>query len=120
MVLFEIFKSKKSYQNIHQNAPNCTIFKNFLVGGACPRTPLAKRMASPCAACYFATCKFPNLKKTFLGPPPSQILVTPLHNIVLCDKLLFLIKSNPQRQLKTVDIRWNITLHICKKKDKCV
>ena len=25
--------------------PNCTILKNFL-GGACPRTPLAKRMAS--------------------------------------------------------------------------
>ena len=28
------------------------------------------RMASPCAACRFATCKFPNLKKKFLGPPP--------------------------------------------------
>ena len=27
------------------------------------------RMASPCAACCFATCKFPNLKKKFLGPP---------------------------------------------------
>ena len=36
------------------------------------------RMASPCAACRFATCKFPNLKKKFLGPPPSQILGTPL------------------------------------------
>ena len=68
MILFEIFLSKKSDPNIHQNAPNCTIFKNFL-GGACPRTPLAKRMASPCAACCFATCKFPNLKKKILGPP---------------------------------------------------
>ena len=34
----------KSDPNIHQNAPNCTIKKNFL-GGACPRTPLAKRFA---------------------------------------------------------------------------
>ena len=36
------------------------------------------RMALPCAACRFATCKFPNLKKKILGPPPSQILGTPL------------------------------------------
>ena len=36
---------KKFDQNIHQNAPNCTILKNFL-GGACPRTPPNnKRMA---------------------------------------------------------------------------
>ena len=27
------------------------------------------RMASPCAACSFATCKFPNLKKKIIGPP---------------------------------------------------
>ena len=26
-------------------------------------------MASPCAACRFATCKFPNLKKNCLAPP---------------------------------------------------
>ena len=53
---------------MHQNAPNCIIYKKVL-GGACPQTPLAKRMASPCAACRFATCKFPNLKKKFLAPP---------------------------------------------------
>ena len=35
------FLNTKSDQNIHQNAPNCTILKNFL-GGACPRTPLAQ------------------------------------------------------------------------------
>ena len=58
----------KSDPNIHQNAPNCTILKIFS-GGACPRISLAKRMTSPCAACRFATCKFPNLKKKFLGPP---------------------------------------------------
>ena len=34
--------------------------------GACPRTPLAKRMALPCR---FATCKFPNLKIIILAPP---------------------------------------------------
>ena len=34
-----------------------------------PRTPLTMHMASPCAACRFATCKFPNLKKKILGPP---------------------------------------------------
>ena len=45
--------------------PKHTIKKKFL-GEACPRTPLAKRMASP------ATCKFPNLKKKILGPPPAK------------------------------------------------
>ena len=44
-------------------------YKKIFSGGACPQTPLAMRMASPCAACRFATCKFPNLKKKFLGPP---------------------------------------------------
>ena len=67
MVLFKIFLSKKFDPNIHQNAPNCTIFKKIF-WEACPQTPLAKRMALPCAACRFATCKFPNLKK-ILGPP---------------------------------------------------
>ena len=40
-----------SDQNIHQNAPNCTIFPNFL-GGTCPRAPL------PCTACSVATCMY--------------------------------------------------------------
>ena len=31
-------------------------------------------MASPWAACRFATCKFPNLKKKFLPPPPKSWL----------------------------------------------
>ena len=86
------FFKDKSDQNIHQNAPNCTILKNFL-GGACPRTPLTKRMASPCAACRFATCKFPNLKKKFLAPPlpnpgdapefKGDILSNATHNITI-------------------------------------
>ena len=38
MALFKIFLSKKSDPNIHENAPNCTIFKNFL-GGHAPEPP---------------------------------------------------------------------------------
>ena len=57
------------YTKTHQIVP---FKKKFIGGGACPRTPLAKRMASPCAACRFATCKFPNLKKKILGPPPAK------------------------------------------------
>ena len=54
---------------------NCTVLKKN-IGGACPRTPLAIRMAS--------TCKFPNLKKTILGLPlPSQILGTPLFSFTI-------------------------------------
>ena len=46
--------------------------------GACPRTPLAKRMASPCAACRKATCKFSNLKNVPALPPLSNPGYTPL------------------------------------------
>ena len=70
MVLFEIFKVKnliQIYTKMHQIAP---FLKNSR--GACPRTLLAKRMASPCAARRLATCKFPNLKKKFLDPPPPK------------------------------------------------
>ena len=70
----KFFSSKKSDPNIHQNAPICTIFKNFL-GGTCPRTPLAKRIASPCAECRFATCKSP---KNSWPPPLSNPIGTPL------------------------------------------
>ena len=54
------FLKTKSDPNIHQNAPNCTILKKIL-GGACPRTPLAKRMASP--------CKISNSEKYIFCPP---------------------------------------------------
>ena len=64
MVLFEKILSQKFDPNIHQNAPNCTIFRNFL-GGGMPRNP-------PSKAHGFATCKFPNLKKKNLAPPPSK------------------------------------------------
>ena len=38
MVIIEIFLRTKSDQNIHQNAPNCTILKKFL-GGHAPEPP---------------------------------------------------------------------------------
>ena len=68
MVLFEIFKVKNLIQIYTKTHQIALFLKNFL-GGACPQTPLAKRMASPYAACRFATCKFPNLEKKFWPPP---------------------------------------------------
>ena len=53
---------------------------------ACPRTPLAKSMASPCAACRFATCKFRNLKKIFLGAL-AKFWVRPCQNTIKWYKL---------------------------------
>ena len=38
MVIFEYFLKTRSDQNIHQNAPNCTILKNFL-GDYTPEPP---------------------------------------------------------------------------------
>ena len=63
----------KFHQNIHQNTPNCTIKKNSL--GACPRTPLAKRIALPC----FVTCKFPNMKKN-IAPPLAKSWIRLCHH----------------------------------------
>ena len=37
MTIFGIILIKKHLNNMHQRAPNCTIFKNFL-GGTSPRT----------------------------------------------------------------------------------
>ena len=45
------------------NAPNCIILKKNLEGHAPEPLDKAKRMASSCATCRFATCKFPNLTK---------------------------------------------------------
>ena len=40
MNIFRLFLKQKTYENMLQNAPNCTI-QNFFLGEACPRTPLA-------------------------------------------------------------------------------
>ena len=61
MVIFGIFLKTKSDQNIHQNAPNCTILKNFIGEGGMPPNPPS-----------FATCKFLNLKNKKFLPPPAK------------------------------------------------
>ena len=58
MVIFEIFLCKKFDPNIHENSPNCTIFKNFLGGGG----------GMPPNLPSYATCKFPNLNLPFISP----------------------------------------------------
>ena len=69
---WNIFKST-FYQNILQNAPNCTIYKEF-IGGACPRTPLTSAWLG-----HTPLATRPNSKK--VGPPsPWQILHTPMNN----------------------------------------
>ena len=61
------FKVKNLIQictKTHQIAPFIKIFS-----GGMPPNPPSKAHGEPCAACRFATCKFPNLKKKILGPP---------------------------------------------------
>ena len=53
-------------------------FKKFSRGGM-PPNHLAKCMASPCAACRLATCKFPNREKKFLAPPLPNPGYAPKH-----------------------------------------
>ena len=77
MEIFEKKNKNKIWSKYTLKRTKLHHLKKFL-GGACPRTPLTMRMASPCAACRFATCKFPNLKKKNSWPPPFQILGTPL------------------------------------------
>ena len=73
------FLKTKCDQNIHQNAPNCTVLKIFL-GGACLRNPLAKRKAHD--------MQISKSKKKISWnppPPPCQVLGTPLiQNNSLC------------------------------------
>ena len=83
---FRNFLKSKFDPNIYQKRTKLHHFKKFSQESM-PRTPLAKRMASPCAACRLATCKFPNLKKEFLAPP-SQILATLLIIIYLILKYM--------------------------------
>ena len=77
----------KSDQNTPSNAPNCTVLKNFL-GGACPRTPLAMRMANSMS---LRDMQIPKSEKKNSWPPPSQILGTPL--VIICC-LIHTIMSN--------------------------
>ena len=58
---------------MHQIAP----FKK-LSGKHAPKPP-----RKPCAACGFATCKFPNLKKIIIASPPPP--PNPGYALVNCD-----------------------------------
>ena len=49
------------------NAPNCTIFENFLMG-ACPRTPPPENAWLRHA--LQAPFKYPHFSKNILNPPP--------------------------------------------------
>ena len=62
--LFQNKKRKKMYENMLQNAPNCTIQKIFF-GEACPQTRPNKRMATPRVTRRFAACHSPS-------PPESS------------------------------------------------
>ena len=72
MVLFVIFKSKISDPNIHQNAPNCTIYKNFLGGGHAPEPPsIAYGFAMRSMSLRDMQIS-KSQKKNFCPPPPKS------------------------------------------------
>ena len=66
MVILKNFKAN-SYPNIHQDAPNCTIYKNVLEDHT--PSPLAKRMERH--------ANFINLVKNMTSPPPIPRCVIP-------------------------------------------
>ena len=71
-MIFLDFLKEKNYENMLQNAPDCTI-QNFFFGEACPRIPLANawlRKASQAP---------PPPPKRKIGGPPWQILHTPMN-----------------------------------------
>ena len=71
MIIIEIFQGQNLIKIYTPKRTKLHHFKK-ISRGACPRAPLAKRMASPCAACRFATCKFENLKKKISCPSPAK------------------------------------------------
>ena len=85
MNIFTIF-FYKILAKYSPNAPNCTIFKNFL-GGACPRTPLTNAWRS--------AMQIPTLFQKYFEPPPpppppNEILDLPLDEIT---HTLFLVDT---------------------------
>ena len=77
MMIFEKFYGLNRIK-LHTQTHQIAQFKKIFLGGIPPNPPSK--------AYGFATCKFPNLKKNILGPPPSQILATPLMISTICDK----------------------------------
>ena len=83
-ILVSKYTPKRINHNMFlKNAPNCTV--NFFLKGACPRTPIAMRMASQ--------MQIPQIWKKLLPPPPSQILGTPLCSIHVADQLVINCKQ---------------------------
>ena len=74
MIIFQIQNLIKIYTKTHQIAP----FKKNSLGGMPPNPPSKAHGFAMRSICRFATCKFPNLTKKNSGPPPYQILGTPL------------------------------------------
>ena len=67
-----------------------------------PNPPLTKRMASPCAACRFATCNFSNLHKN-----PTKFPVN-LRAIFLRNDFIIVRLShlrNPAKNLRIAELR---------------
>ena len=76
--------------------------------GSMPPNPLAMRMASPCAACRFATCKFPNLKKNFLAPPPkSWGRPWYLTYTMNCEMLPYFLRPDKLLDVLILSINWS-------------
>ena len=82
MVLLEIFQSKKSDPNIHQNAPNCTIFKNFSRRSMPPNLP-SKAHGFAMRSMSLRGMQISKSQKHNSWPPPSQILGTPLYYVLI-------------------------------------
>ena len=66
MIYFFLILKTKLDQNAHQNTPNLPFKKNSRGEGPCPRTHLAKRMASH--------ANFQIRKKNLAPPPPKSWL----------------------------------------------
>ena len=71
MVLLNFFNVKKSDPNIHQNAPNCTIFKKNSRGGMPPNPP-NKAHGFAMRSMSLRDMQISKSQKKILGPPPSK------------------------------------------------
>ena len=73
----------KVVENSPQNAQNCTIFKKFL-GGACPKTPLAKARSFAARDMPLRVMYIQNPRKFKVGTPPPlrNPAYAPDYNIV--------------------------------------
>ena len=82
----------KFYQNILQNAPNCTILKNFLRG----MLPLANAWLRHALHGALRHANTPTFTKKFEPPPRNEILNTPLiaHNYMIYTGVCAIIQSS--------------------------